>query len=70
MFNEDYDNEPDPKTRAELIIDEVGRINALPSSEYFKLLEECRVITEHNYRQYLKIKDNTPNFLEIDFNNL
>jgi hypothetical protein len=70
LINEDYDNEPDPKTRAELIIDEVERINALPSNEYFKLLEECRLITKHNYRQYLEIKGNTPNFLEINFNNL
>jgi len=70
LFNEEYDNDPDPKSRAELIIKEVERINALPSSEYFKLLEDCRSITEHNYRQYLKIKNSTPNFLEIDFNNL
>jgi len=70
LFNEDYDNDPDPKSRAELIIKEVERINALPTGEYFKLLEDCRSITEHNYRQYLKIKNSTPNFLEIDFNNL
>lgn len=70
LINENYDNEPNPKTRAELIIKEIERINGLPANEYLKLLEQCRSITEHNYQQYVNIKDHTPNFLEINFNNL
>jgi hypothetical protein len=70
LINEDYDDQADPKVRAEMIIKEIERINALPSSEYLKLLEDCRSITEHNYSLYTNIKDNTPNFLEINFNNL
>lgn len=70
LINEDYDNEPNPKTRAELIIQEIERINCLSPHKYFKLLEQCRSIIEHNYQLYAHIKDRTPNFLEINFHNL
>ncbi len=69
-INEDYDNEEDSKTRAEMIIKELERINSLSKEKFNKLLEDCKEIVEHNFQLYLSIKDQTPNFLEIDFTNL
>ena len=70
LINESYDNEINPKIRAEMIIKEIKKINALSETDYKNLLENCKHITEHNYNLYLSIKENNPNFLEIDFNNI
>ena len=70
LINESYDNEINPKIRAEMIIKEIKKINALSETDYKNLLENCKHITEHNYNLNHSIKDNNTNFLEIDFNNI
>jgi hypothetical protein len=70
MINEQYDDETDPKIRAELIIKEIERINALPLDQYTDLLKNCQEAVQHNYKRYIEIKTNTPEFTDIEFNNL
>lgn len=66
-INEEYDNEKDPKRRAEMILDEIERINNLPIEKFNKLLANCKTITEHNFQLFQSIREKTPDFLEIDF---
>jgi hypothetical protein len=70
LINEDYDDQPDPKIRAEMIIKEIEHINSLNPEEYTKLLEKCRPIAEHNFNLYCSIKEQTPNFTDINFYDL
>jgi hypothetical protein len=69
-IDENYDNETDPKNRAELIIKEIERINSLSMEEFNQLLENCKDITEHNFQLYLSIREQVPEFSEIDFTKL
>lgn len=69
-LDESYDDQTDPKIRAEMIIKEIEKINELCDNEYRKLLAKCRSITEHNFQIYLDLKNKTPNFVDIKFNDL
>jgi hypothetical protein len=70
LINEDYDDQSDPKVRAEMIIKEIERINLLNPEEYTNLLKNCRPIAEHNFNLYSRIKEQTPNFTDINFYDL
>jgi len=69
-INESYDKEENPKLRAEQIIQEIERINRLSPTDYLTLLNNCKEIAEHNYKLYNKIKEQTPEFLSIEFDKL
>ena len=69
-IDESYDNETDPKSRAEMIIDQIEKINSLSIEEYTNLLLNCKSITEHNFSIYFNLKSNQQNFTDINFNKI
>ena len=69
-IDESYDNETDPKSRAEMIIDQIEKINRLSIEEYTNLLLDCKSITEHNFSIYFNLKSNQQNFTDINFNKI
>jgi hypothetical protein len=57
-INENYDSVEDKHQRAEMIIDEIHRINNFSEQELSELLTNCREICEHNYqRLHLRLQD-------------
>ncbi len=69
-IDESYDNETDPKSRAEMIIDQIEKINNLSIEEYTNLLLNCKSITEHNFSIYFNLKSKQQNFTDINFNKI
>lgn len=69
-IDESYDNETDPKSRAEMIVNQIEKINNLSTEEYNNLLMNCKAITEHNFSIYFNLKSKQQNFTDINFNKI
>jgi hypothetical protein len=52
VWNEGYDFEHDPDRRMSMIIEEIKKICAMPSTQFETLLDRCQSVIDHNHRHF------------------
>lgn len=53
MFNESYDDEPDPRKRFTLVMDELDNFSKLPQNQLHELYQQCWPSLVHNQKLFL-----------------